>query len=70
MRVDGRLVSPTELVMKEWGKLCGQQELKGKRLPVLDSIVAATAITQGHTLVSRNTKDYSSAVRLSNLWEY
>ena len=63
-----RLLAPNEEVMREWGKLCARNERKGRRLPVLDSLIAATAITHEHTLVTRNTSDYPSEVAVLNPW--
>jgi predicted nucleic acid-binding protein len=64
-----RLLAPTESVMREWGRLCANNERKGRRLPVLDSLIAATAIAHGLTLVTRNTGDYPEEVSLLNPWK-
>lgn len=64
-----RLLAPTNPVMREWGRLCAVNERKGRRLPVLDSLIAATAIAHGLTLVTRNTADYPREVPLFNPWE-
>jgi predicted nucleic acid-binding protein len=66
---DSRLLAPTDSVMREWGCLCARNERKGRRLPVLDSLIAATAIAHGLTLVTRNTSDYPEEVSLLNPWE-
>jgi len=63
-----RLLAPDEAVMREWGRLCAVHERKGRRLPVLDSLIAATAIAHGHTLVTRNVGDYPEDVPLLNPW--
>lgn len=63
-----RLLAPTQSVMQEWGRLCARNERKGRRLPVLDSLIAATAIAHGLTLVTRNTSDYPPEVPLLNPW--
>ena len=39
-------------VARLWGELSA-----GRSLPVIDTLIAATAITHGLTLVTRNTKD-------------
>ncbi|MDD5201358.1 MAG: PIN domain-containing protein, partial [Terrimicrobiaceae bacterium] len=64
-----RLLAPTAEVMREWGRLCARNERKGRRLPVLDSLIAATALTHNLSLVTRNTADYPSDIPLINPWE-
>lgn len=64
-----RLLAPTETVMREWGRLCAVNERKGRRLPVLDSLIAATARAHGLTLVTRNTSDYPAEIPMRNPWD-
>lgn len=59
-----RLLAPDEKVMREWGSLCARHQRKGRRLPVLDSLIAATALAHGLTLVTRNTVDYPKEIPL------
>ena len=67
--VGSRLLAPTEQVMSAWGKLCARHESKGRRLPVLDSLIAATAIANDLTLVTRNTSDHPQGIPILNPWE-
>jgi predicted nucleic acid-binding protein len=64
-----RLLAPTEQVMSAWGKLCARHESKGRRLPVLDSLITATAIANDLTLVTRNTSDHPEGIPILNPWE-
>ena len=64
-----RLLAPNEQVMRAWGKLCARQEILGRRLPVLDSIIAATAIANDLTLVTRNTSDHPQGIPVLNPWD-
>lgn len=66
---ENRLLPPTGNVMREWGRLCARHERKGRRLPVLDSLIAATALAHDLTLVTRNTGDYPKEIPLVNPWE-
>jgi len=63
-----RLLAPDERVMKVWGTLCARHEMKGRRLPVLDSLIAATAIANDLTLVTRNTADHPEGISMLNPW--
>jgi len=45
-------------VANTWGELVAKAEKKGRVLPTIDSLIAATAITHNLHLVTRNTKDF------------
>ena len=52
-----------------WGALCAESEKGGFPLPVMDSLIAATTLRHGGTLVTRNVRDYrNSGVLLLNPW--
>ena len=52
-----------------WGSLCAEAEREGHPLPVPESMLAATALRFGCTLVTRNTRDYEGTpVRVLNPW--
>lgn len=52
-----------------WGKLQGEAEQKGEKLPVMDSLIAATAAAHGLVVVTRNVKDVERCgVRVCNPW--
>jgi predicted nucleic acid-binding protein len=53
----------------QWGGVQALAEMQGRPLPIIDSLIAATAIFQDMTLVTRNTKDMeASGVKLFNPW--
>ncbi|MFZ5557573.1 MAG: type II toxin-antitoxin system VapC family toxin [Pseudomonadota bacterium] len=53
-------IIPVDLeIALAWGQVCGASEKKGVPLPVIDSLLAATASIRGLTLVTRNQKDFS-----------
>ena len=53
-----------------WGKLQGEAEQNGEKLPVMDSLIAATAITHGLIVVTRNIKDLERCqARVFNPWD-
>lgn len=51
----GRILSVDATVADRWGRLLAQS---GRPLPAIDSLLAATALSHGLTLVTRNLKDF------------
>jgi predicted nucleic acid-binding protein len=45
-------------VSRRWARLVVQLRKKGQTLPVLDGMVAATALEHGLTVATRNTRDF------------
>jgi predicted nucleic acid-binding protein len=68
-RFEGRIIAiDTETALK-WGELMGNARKIGKPAPIVDALIAATAILHNLTLVTRNTKDFEVfPVRLLNPW--
>ncbi len=65
-----RTLSIDSEVALAWGKLVAQSEQVGQRMPYVDSLIAATAVFHGLTLVTRNTRDVEvSGAVLLNPWE-
>ncbi len=56
-------------VALEWGASQAESEAMGKTLPLMDSLIAATAKTHQLTLVTRNMKDMQLVgLKLLNPW--
>ena len=56
-------------VLLTWGTLIAGLEKKGKPMPAIDSLLAATAAELGYALVTRNTDDFEdSNIILLNPW--
>lgn len=64
----GRVLPVTLEILKRWGHLCGEHDARGRSLPVMDSLLAATALVHDLTLVTRNTADFPAEVRTFNPW--
>ncbi len=65
-----RIVTIDTEVMRVWAKLCTQAEKKGRLPSAVDSLIAASALSRGLTLVSRNVEDFKYLdVALVNPWE-
>jgi predicted nucleic acid-binding protein len=57
-------------VADRWGLLAAQARLKGATLPVIDGLLAATALHYNLTVVSRNAADFASTqTPVLNPWE-
>ncbi len=52
-----------------WGRLQGEAEQAGEKLPVMDSLIAATAAAHGLVVVTRNVRDMERCqARVFNPW--
>jgi hypothetical protein len=68
-RFAGRILPFDYEAACRWGTIAGEAEKNGTPIPVLDAQIAATALTHGLTLVTRNTSDVApSAVPTLNPW--
>lgn len=56
-RFENRIIPIDVEVASTWGRLTGEAENQGEKLPVIDSLIAATAISHNLTVVTRNTHD-------------
>lgn len=56
-RFEGRVLGLDLDTALVWGKLQGEAEQKGEKLPVMDSLIAATAALHGLFVVTRNARD-------------
>lgn len=54
----GRILSVDVGVALVWGELRGESVQRGRTLPVIDSLLAATAIAHDLTLVTLNVRDF------------
>lgn len=56
-RFRARLLSIDAGVASRWGAIAGASEARGQPLPVVDALIAATALVHGLVVVTRNTED-------------
>lgn len=55
---------------REWSRLMARLTSVGKRMPTKDSMIAATALVRGLTVVTRNVRDFErTGVALVNPFE-
>jgi len=62
-------VSVSHEISIRWGELRAQLRKRGIQLPVVDGLIAATAIESNFILVTRNSSDFEhTGVRILNPW--
>ncbi|MEL6815906.1 MAG: type II toxin-antitoxin system VapC family toxin [Cyanobacteria bacterium J06598_3] len=57
-RFESRMVGVDAEVLAEWAQLCGQAEAMGNKLPVVESLLTATASVHGLIVVTRHIADF------------
>ncbi|MGO9107713.1 MAG: type II toxin-antitoxin system VapC family toxin [Thermoguttaceae bacterium] len=68
-RFQGRILPIDAAIADRWGTVSAIAAAKGKPVPVIDGLLAATALHHDLTLVTRNSKDVSgTGVRTLNPW--
>lgn len=69
-RFQGRILPVDAGVADRWGMLTAEAKRKGKPLPVIDGLLAATALHHNLTVVSRNVSDLATTrVPVLNPWD-
>jgi predicted nucleic acid-binding protein len=66
----GRMLPVTQAIAYRWGALSARRQLMGRPLSMADGLIAATALENELTLVTRNLRDYEDlGVTIVNPWE-
>jgi len=66
----GRILPVDRQVAGRWASLVAQGARAGRHLPTVDSLIAATALAHGLTIVTRNTRDFDGiGATIINPWE-
>ncbi len=69
VRFSQRILAIDVNVMLKWGNLVAMLEMKGRKLPAMDSLIAAVAIHGQLTLATRNVNDFrDTGIALINPW--
>ena len=69
-RFSGRIIPVDPGIAARWGRIAGAAERAGRVIPVIDGLLAATALENGLTLVTRDTSHMEPVgVDLFNPWE-
>jgi predicted nucleic acid-binding protein len=66
----GRVLEITEDIALKWGEITGSLEKQGKKIPVIDGLIAATGILNNMQIVTRNVRDLeNTSCHIFNPWE-
>ena len=57
-RFGGRLLPIDMRTAARWGSVTGESEKRGRPLPVIDCLIAATALVHGLSVATRNVGDF------------
>ena len=70
LRFQERILTIDEAIAQRWGALSATAAKKGRPLPVIDGLLAATALHHDLMLVTRNDEDVSgTSVPVLNPWQ-
>ena len=59
-RFSDRIIAVDVDVMLKWGQMNAFLKKKGRPMPIMDAIIAATSLSKKFRLVTRNEKDFMS----------
>ena len=69
-RFQGRILPIDTAAMLMWGELTAKLEQQGRKMPAIDSLIAAIALHEGAALVTRNEEDFRhTGVEIVNPWK-
>jgi len=69
-RFDHRILQLDIAIARRWGRMVESLELKGRKLPIIDSLMAATALEHDLTIVTQNILDFTdTGVTVLNIWD-
>lgn len=70
IRYDKRILPLATAELLLWGETIIKLEQKGRVLPFMDSLIAATALAHNLTLVTKNEADFKkTGVKILNIWK-
>lgn len=68
-RFSGRVLPIDQAVAARWGELQARAEKRGRPMPVIDGLIAATAAVHSLAIITRNTDDLAqSGVETLDPW--
>jgi toxin FitB len=68
-RFAGKILPIDAAIADRWGLIAARAKRRGRSVPVVDGLLAATALHHNLTVVSRNANDFATAqVQVLNPW--
>ena len=67
-RFAGRILPLDAAALHVWAQIAAHAELAGQLVPVMDSLLMATAQCHGLTVVTRNAQDFALYPQVLNPW--
>lgn len=69
-RFEGRILEVDADAAERWGADCSKAQRAGRKVPVMDGLIAATAAVHGLVVVTRNVKDMEpTGIPVFNPWD-
>jgi predicted nucleic acid-binding protein len=69
-RFKERILPLSNQILDIWAVICGESEAIGKKLPIMDSLIAATASQHKLTIVTRNISDFNfTTIQVFSPWD-
>ncbi|MFC1617100.1 type II toxin-antitoxin system VapC family toxin [Candidatus Margulisiibacteriota bacterium] len=66
---NNKIIPINQDISRVWGILAGNNEINAKPSPIIDGLIAASAILVKATIITRNEKDFSFfPVKIINPW--
>jgi hypothetical protein len=67
-RFAGRILQLDAAALHVWAQIAASSELAGHPLPLMDTLLMATAQCHGLTVVTRNVQDFAAYPQVFNPW--
>lgn len=68
-RFDDRILPLSQQILNIWAKITGESEAQGNKLPIIDSLIGATAEEYQLIIVTRNVNDFNfSSFKVFSPW--